>query len=145
MFLRAPTMGQLQEQMNRLLSQFREGLEGDSPPEGLGQWTPRLDMLENDDSFVAMLDVPGLVPEDLQISIADGMLSVQGTRKPQAATPSQVVHVSERPFGAFARSVRLPGVVDVEKVAAEARNGVLTVTLPKKPEARPRQVSIKVK
>ncbi len=138
-------LSNLEEQIKQLLNQFRQSVEPGAGPEGLGRWTPRLDIAETDEAFLVLADLPGVKAEELSISINDGVLSLEGERKPDVTKSVKSVYQQERPFGTFSRSVSLPGIVDIDHVTAEAKDGVLRITLPKKAEARPRQVSIKVK
>lgn len=114
-----------------------------------GAWThyglrPASDVVETEAGFEVTLDMPGVDPKAIQIQVQDEVLSVQAER-PQAALPKDgSVHRSERPTGTFFRSFALPGSVDGAKVEARYEAGVLTVSLPKREEAKPRTIQVKV-
>jgi HSP20 family protein len=115
------------------------GTKGDS--EGAQPWRPAVDIHEDGERFWLFTDLPGLDQNDVEISIEKNVLSVRGERKaaqPQGANTT----LSERAVGRFTRSFTLPELVDVDRVTAEMKSGVLTVTLPKKAEAKPRQIKV---
>jgi HSP20 family protein len=101
-------------------------------------WAPPLDLYENDESYVATVELPGLKSEDISIDLQDGVLTLSGERK--AETEGAFRH--ERPSGKFTRRVELPNRVDNQRVTAAYRDGILTVTLPKAEEAKPRKISV---
>ena len=103
---------------------------------------PPVNLYETEDAFVLTAEVPGIAPEDLEISLEGPTVTLRGERK-RASEESASVHRSERPVGAFRRSIDLPVPVDADKVEAVHRHGVLTLRLPKAPEHRPRQIQVK--
>jgi len=107
-----------------------------------GRW-PRLSLADTGESLLLKAEVPGLTEKDIQLSIQKDVLTVSGERKPDAPE-GYFVHRQERAPLKFARSFTLPCKVDPEKTAATLKDGVLTITLPKAPEAQPRQISVKV-
>ena len=111
-----------------------------------GLWFPALDVYETEGAYVAELDLPGVHPENVDISFEQGTLTIRGTRAPTVKTPEKGelrVFSAERVSGSFIRSVRLPEYVDGEKIEAEYTNGVLAVTIPKAAAARPRKITIR--
>ena len=104
-------------------------------------WTPALDLYQNTDNIVAVVELPGLRKEDIEISLQDGTLIISGERKDET-TPENGATRTERCTGKFRRSVTLPTRVDVNKVSATYKDGILTVTLPKAEEAKPKQIQI---
>ena len=111
-----------------------------------GLWFPALDVYETEGAYVAELDLPGVHPENVDISFEQGTLTIRGTRAPTVKTPEKGelrVFSAERVSGSFIRSVRLPEYVDGEKIEAAYTNGVLTVTIPKAAAARPRKITIR--
>lgn len=117
-------------------------------PEGTRQgfWLPNVDTYETRGSFVIEADLPGVHPENVDISFEQGSLTLKGTRAPTLAVPEEGefrVYVAERPHGAFARSIRLPEYVDGERIEANFHNGVLTINVPKAPNAVPRKITVK--
>ena len=110
-----------------------------------GVWSPRVDILQVDDKIVVKADLPGLSKEDLDISVEDGHLTIKGERKHETEVKEDDFHRFERVYGTFERSFELPATVESEKIGATYKEGVLEVTLPKKPEAKPKQIAVKVK
>lgn len=102
-------------------------------------WTPALDLYQNNDNIVAVVELPGMRKEDIEISLQDGTLTISGERKDETAKEGAR---TERVTGKFRRSVTLPTRVDVSKVNASYKDGILTVTLPKAEEAKPKQIQI---
>jgi HSP20 family protein len=106
-------------------------------------WTPALDLYQNNDNVVAVVELPGMRKEDIEISLQNGTLTISGERKSET-TDGEKAERTERVTGKFRRSVTLPTRVDVEKINASYKDGVLTVTLPKAEEAKPRQIQVNV-
>ena len=104
-------------------------------------WQPAVDVHENAERILLVADLPGLEQSDLDITIDKNVLSLRGERKAQGPAEGEFQH-RERVQGAFTRAFTLPATVDVEAVGAEMKCGVLTITLPKKAEAKPRQIKI---
>jgi HSP20 family protein len=104
-------------------------------------WTPALDLYQNNDNIVAVVELPGMRKEDIEISLQDGTLTISGERKEETG-PENGATRTERFTGKFRRSVTLPTRVDASKVSANYKDGVLTVTLPKAEEAKPKQIQI---
>ncbi len=108
-------------------------------------WTPAVDVYENKDSVVVKAELPGLDPKEVEISIEDGTLYLKGERKSESEGQRDGYHRLERSYGSFARAFTLPDSVDPEKVSAEYKDGLLSVTLPKREESKPKKVKIAVK
>ena len=104
-------------------------------------WTPALDLYQNNDNIVAVVELPGMRKEDIEISLQDGMLTISGERKEETNQENGATR-TERFTGKFRRSMTLPTRVDVNKVSATYKDGILTVTLPKAEEAKPKQIQI---
>ena len=111
--------------------------------EGSPLLRPAMDVVENDKEVILRLDLPGLKPEDVNVSIDDHTLTVSGEFGDTIEREGDRYHYRERRSGSFERSVRLPNTVDTEKVDASFENGVLNLTLPKLPQAQPKQISVK--
>ena len=107
-------------------------------------WTPAIDVLEDANKIVLTADLPGIDQKDVEISVENNVLTLRGERKQQPKPEGESYHRFERVYGAFSRAFTLPRTVDAEKVTAEMKAGVLTLTLPKKAEAQPRQIKINV-
>lgn len=106
-------------------------------------WTPALDLYQNNDNVIAMVELPGMRKEDIEISLHDGMLTIAGERKTETGE-SEKAERSERYVGKFRRSITLPTLVDANRVNATYKDGILTVTLPKAEEAKPKQIQVNV-
>ncbi len=108
-------------------------------------WTPPVDIFETENEVVLKADVPEVDMKDIHIELENGTLTIKGQRKFEAEKKEKGYHRIERSYGSFARYFTVPDTVDPEKVAAEYKNGVLTVTLPKKEIAKPRTVRVELK
>jgi len=107
-----------------------------------GGWSPGLDLYQDKDNVVAVVELPGMKKEDIDISLRDGTLTISGERKSQTSNGEKAER-TERYIGRFRRSVTLPTRVDADKISASYRDGILTVTLPKAEEAKPKQIEVK--
>ena len=106
-------------------------------------WSPALDLYQNNDNVIALLELPGMRKDDIEISLRDGTLTVAGERKLESGN-GETAERSERYVGKFRRSITLPTRVDASKVGASYRDGILTITLPKAEEAKPKQIKVSV-
>ncbi|MFQ5695472.1 MAG: Hsp20/alpha crystallin family protein [Terriglobia bacterium] len=138
----------LQKQVNRLFGDTfgRLGDEGFALDafEG-GSWTPAVDIVERENAIVLRADLPGLDPKEVDINVHDHTLTIKGERKYESDVKEDDFRRVERVYGSFVRSFTLPDTVDTGKVEASYRHGVLELTLPKRPEAKPRQIKVAVK
>lgn len=131
----------LQDEMNRLFSaSFSRG--GDDQMTR-GAWNPSVDIFENKDQIVLEAELPGLKPEDVEISIENNVLTLHGERRFEKKDEGDNFHRVERSYGSFTRSFTLPPTVSSESCNAEFENGVLRVTLAKREEAKARKIEIK--
>ena len=110
--------------------------------ESEANWAPSMDVHEDKDQFIAKVEVPGMKKEDIDISLHDGSLSISGERKTDEKFANAEVYRAERFVGRFQRTITLPARVAAEKVRAEYKDGVLTVTLPKTEEAKPKRIDV---
>jgi HSP20 family protein len=108
-------------------------------------WMPALDVRESEDRWEVTLDLPGLEPSDVSVTFEDGMLSITGKRGFSKEDEGDTWHRIERSFGTFARSLRLPQTADTEKIEASFDKGVLTVSVPKTEQAKPRTIEVQAK
>jgi HSP20 family protein len=129
-------------EMDRLFDRFFDPEWGEFPT-ALGDWEPRLDVSETKDAFVVKVEIPGMDPKDIQVSLQENFLTIKGEKKQEKEEKDERHHRVERSYGAFTRSVRLPVAVDGSKVDAKFKNGLLTVTLPKAPGTRGTTVPVK--
>jgi len=135
----------MQKRMNRLFNDFFSGREGDGDELMPGAWNPAVDVVEHDDSFVIEAELPGMNKDDIKISVTNDVLTIRGEKKIEKEDKKKNYHRTERSYGSFSRTFALPGNVKAEKVDAEFNNGILTVTVPKSEEAKPKQIDVKVK
>ncbi len=105
-------------------------------------FAPNFEVKENKESFVFRADLPGVAEKDLQVQLNDNRLSVSGKRESEKTEQNETYYASERSYGSFTRSFTLPEGVDADKAHAELKNGVLTIAIPKRPEAQPRKISV---
>lgn len=128
---------------DRLFDELWKGLDA---PRAQGTaaplWKPRADLRETPEAFVLSLEVPGVDEKDIEVALEEDVLTVRGERAAEEAAEGEGWHRVETLRGRFERSLHLPAPVDADAVTAACRRGVLTVTLPKAPEARPRNVPV---
>lgn len=134
-------MRNLQDEVNRLFSSsFSRGGDNELMR---GAWSPSVDIYENQDQIVLEAELPGMKPEDVEISIENNVLTIHGERKFEKKAEGDNFHRVERSYGSFTRSFTLPPTVSSENANAEFENGVLRLTLAKREEAKPRRIEIK--
>lgn len=131
-------MVRLQDEMARLFDDrgFRAG-------ESVG-WTPAADIYEDGEGVTLRFELAGVDPKDVDIRFENGVLTLKGERKLEREDQRQNYHRIELAYGTFTRSFSLPGTVDADKIRAESKHGVLNVFVPKRPEAKPRSIQVKV-
>jgi len=133
-------LSQLRAEMDRFL---------DLPFTGLGrnqfnEWAPAVDLYENKDNVIVRAEIPGMKKENIDVSLHNGALTISGERKVEEKREEGTSSRSERFVGRFQRTITLPTMVDGTKVKASYKDGILTVTLPKAEEAKPRQIEVSV-
>jgi HSP20 family protein len=132
----------VQARLNRI---FNEPYENGDDALAQSSWVPPVDVFESaQHELVLKAELPGVKKEDIDIKVENNTLTIRGERKRDVETREDGFHRAERAFGSFARSFTLPATVNAEGVKAEYKDGVLTVTLPAREEAKPRQVQIAV-
>lgn len=127
-------MQQLQQQFNRLFDSNSWRAAGEFPP--INVWT-------NENSATVTAEVPGLSPEDIEISVVNDTLTLKGERRPEPLAEGESLHRQERGFGQFARTIQLPFRVDADKVEAIFKRGILSITLPRTEQDKPRKISVR--
>ena len=134
----------LQEEMNHLFENLFKGgaWERSLPVESPG-WGPPVDVVETPETGVVKAEMPGVNPEEIEISVDGDTLSLRGEKREEKTHKDASVHWVERRYGSFSRSVRLPVPVDEGQVTATSADGVLTVTLPKRLDAKSRRIEVK--
>jgi len=114
-------------------------------PRATRPWSPAVDIYETENELVLKADVPEVESKDIDVRVENQTLTISGERKFEQENTSKGFHRIERSYGNFVRSFAVPNTFDTDKISAGFKNGVLTVTLPKKEAAKPRQVKVEVK
>ena len=136
---------QLQDRINRVFSDADGRQSGDEGLLTSGAWAPPVDIYQNGEHEVVLkAELPDMTREDIDITVDNGTLTIRGEKKFSGEVKEESFHRIERRYGAFSRSFSLPQTVDTGKVGAEYKNGVLTVRLPLREEAKPRQIKVDV-
>ena len=131
----------LQDQFNRL---FNESFRNQAEESALTTWAPSVDIYETPNELVVKADLPDVNEKDIDVRVENNLLTIRGERKFEKSVSEENYLRVERTYGSFSRSFSLPNTVNAEAIAAEYKNGVLTVTLPKREESKPRQVRVSV-
>ncbi len=133
-------LARVQEEMNRALGderlQFRAG-------ESVG-WTPACDIYEDGEEIVVRAELAGVEPADVELRFENGVLTLKGERKLEKEARRENYHRLELSYGVFTRAFSMPATIDSDKIRAESKQGVLVIHLPKKPEAKPKSIQVKV-
>jgi len=135
-------MMSLRNEMNRLFEQAFEDMPL-SRWQSSTNWGLAVDVVENDEAFVVTASVPGVNPDDIEITISDNILTIKGEFKADETVDEEKYHLRERRYGSFGRSLTLPVTVDADEVEAHYENGVLQLTVPKAEEVKPRRIEVK--
>jgi HSP20 family protein len=128
-----PTFGRLTSLQDELERLFEAPMTG---------WAPALDVHEDKENFSIRVELPGMKREDIEVSLQDGALIITGERKEEKVQDGTEVHRQERYYGRFTRALTLPAAVAGDKVKAQYKDGILTVTLPKAEEAKPKAITV---
>ena len=131
----------LQDQINRLFTDAFDRTEGES---NLTAWAPAVDINENGHELVVKADLPGIDPKELDIRVENNVLSIRGERKFEKKVDQDNYLRVERTYGSFSRSFSLANTVNPEGIKADYQNGVLTLVVPKREEAKPKQIKVNV-
>jgi len=132
----------MRDEMDEVLSQFRGNWNGDGSPAELMR-IPSLDLSEGDNEFQITMDLPGVKPDEIDIDITGDRVRISGEHKEEKEEKGRTFHRIERRVGTFCRSVDLPCAVKDDKAAAEYKDGVLRITLPKAEESKTRKLKVK--
>jgi len=131
----------LQDQINRL---FDEAFDRTSGEANLTTWAPAVDIYETEHNLVVKADLPDIKPDDLDIRVENNILTIRGERKFEKKVDEDNYLRVERSYGSFSRSFSLANTVNVEAIQADYKNGVLTLSIPKREEAKPKQIKVRV-
>ncbi|HVV67637.1 MAG TPA: Hsp20/alpha crystallin family protein [Gammaproteobacteria bacterium] len=135
-------LNQLQTDLAQLFDN-RPSMRGDSSKIATGQWIPAVDIKEESNHFLIMADLPGVKPEDLDVTMENGVMTIKGHRETEAKTEESGYFRIERSSGTFYRRFSLPDTADEDGIKAEFKHGVLNVTIPKKEKVKPRKITVK--
>jgi HSP20 family protein len=139
-FVAGPEMDTLRREMDRLFENFLPARGEDDQTTQV--WAPRADISENDDAFFISMDLPGIRPDDIEVTFEDGMLKVSGERHSQHEEDAGQYHRIERSYGRFFRSFRFGNNADQEQIDANFEDGVLTVRVSKREASKPRRIEV---
>ncbi len=128
----------IQERINKVFNDLLPSSEVDST----SRWVPAIDVFEKEGNIEIELEAPGIKEEDLKIKIEDGMLIISGERKFEKEDKKENYYRMERSYGSFSRSFSLPDNIERDKIGAKYENGLLKITLPKKPESQPKEIPV---
>jgi HSP20 family protein len=129
---------------NRLFEDFFEDHPFFSYPEARNQWNPAVDILEKDGNLVLRAELPGMTEKQVEVMVEGDTLTLKGERKMESEDKKENYHRIESFHGSFTRTFKLPETVDTHKISADYKDGILTVTLPQKPEVKPREIPVSV-
>ncbi|MEW6062603.1 MAG: Hsp20/alpha crystallin family protein [Bacteroidota bacterium] len=135
----------LRRDMNRFFDEFFRGdILADESFFGR-DWTPAVDVVENNDAYILKAELPGISKDDVKITLENNVLTIRGEKKNEMEKKEGNFHRVERSYGMFERSFTIPGTIKVNDIDAQYKDGVLTLTLPKAEEAKPKLIDVKVK
>ena len=138
-------MFRVQDEMGRLVDQFfTTDLLGGRQFDGATEWLPGMDISEDNDKFIVSVELPGLVKNDVNITFRENTLVIEGEKKREGEEKDTNFNRVERSYGKFKRAFTLPTRINDAKIDARFKNGILTITLPKAEEVKPKVISVKV-
>ena len=130
----------LLNQMSKELDRSFRGAENSDV--ATSDWTPAVDIKENDNGFVIVADIPGVDPKDIEVHMENGVLSIKGERESEKKEEKDGYKRVERSYGSFYRRFSMPETADATKINAKSKNGVLEVTIPKQEKEQPRKIEV---
>jgi HSP20 family protein len=133
-----------QDRFNQLFNQTFQALGPEGQELGARAWAPAVDIYEDDQNLVIKAELPGVDPKDVEVRVENQTLFIKGERKFEKNTNEGNYHRVERSYGSFSRSLTLPGTVSTENAQAEYKDGILTLKLAKREEAKPKTIKIEV-
>jgi HSP20 family protein len=142
-----PAQNRMQNEIRQVFNRLFEGNlfeqdESDDSSVVTSQWVPRVDVKEEPDRFVLYADLPGIDPDQIEVSMDKGMLTIKGERSSESSEQTDRFSRIERRYGSFYRRFALPDSADPQGIQAHGRNGVLAITIPKRPESAPRRIQV---
>jgi HSP20 family protein len=130
------------DQLSRELNMPTRAYSEDDANVATANWTPSVDITEDENSFKLLADIPGVNPDDIEVSMENGVLTVKGERKTEEKTEKENFRRVERHYGTFYRRFTLPETANPDKIEAHSDHGVLKITIPKQEVAQPRRISV---
>ncbi len=142
-----PAQAHMQNEIRKAFDRLFEGNlldqdESDDSSVVTSQWVPRVDVKEEPGRFVLYADLPGIDPDEIEVSMDKGLLTIKGERRSETTDQTDRYSRIERRYGSFYRRFALPDSADPEGIQAHGRNGVLEITIPKRAEASPRRIQV---
>ena len=136
---------ELEDLSSRLSTYFNQPARpATADVDGFSRWAPAIDVQETDAEYLVKADLPEVPKADVKVALERGILTIEGERKQEKEEKGKKFHRVERTYGKFVRRLSVPSEVDEQKIAAEFKEGVLTVHLPKTPVAKPRSIDVKI-
>ena len=132
-------------EINTMFDKFVRGGTVDDGSFAISHWMPAVDVAEREEEYQVKVELPGVNKDDVKITMQENVLTIRGEKKQENETKNSEYHRVERSYGSFQRSFTLPTSVKHDKIEASYTDGILTVTLPKAEEAKPKQIDVKVK
>ena len=132
----------MQREVDQVFDRFRGGESADG---NMSTWLPAVDITEEENAFKVRVELPGVAKDDVKITVQNDVLTIRGEKKMESEKKGANVHRVEREYGSFFRSFSLPASVNADAIEASHENGILTLTLPKLEEAKPKQIEVKIK
>ena len=137
-------LGSLEDRLDRLFGLTSRALNGEKEAMTVSQWTPLVDIIEDNNEYLVKAELPELKKEEVKVNVENGQLTISGERKSEKEEKGKKFHRIERSYGSFLRSFTLPESVNADTVSAEFKDGVLSVHLPKDEKAKPKSIEVKV-
>jgi HSP20 family protein len=131
----------LQDRMNRLFDDTGRGWKSDEPS-STTTWSPSVDIFESEGEIVVKAELPGMDRKDIVLNLENNVLTLKGERRFEKEAKEENYHRIERSYGSFSRAFSIPAIVDEDKIRADYTDGVLKIALPKKEQAKPKQIKI---
>ena len=131
----------LLSQLQKELEMSREG-EGGEGSIATAEWAPAVDIKEEPGKFVIQADIPGVKPEEIEVSMEEGVLTIKGEKNTEATTEKEGYKRVERTYGSFYRRFSLPDTADADAISAKSKHGVLEIVIPKKEAVKPKKISV---
>jgi len=130
--------------LNQLQKELERAYEGNTQEGSIAtaEWAPAVDIKEESDRFVIHADIPGVKPEDIDVSMENGVITIRGEKKTEATTDKEGYKRVERTFGSFYRRFSLPDTADSDAITAKSAHGVLEITIPKRESVKPKKITV---